>query len=115
MDLITAISPAIKSYGQSPGLLFLAASLPPVFYLLLKKKKPGLFQHLLTKFILKRKMRKKKAGRFGLKDVFGILSLLCLIAGLVLATSGGQGELARILLLATLAFLLAWAIAARYS
>jgi hypothetical protein len=56
-----------------------------------------------------------KSKKSGLTDVFGILALLCLIPGLVLATGSGQGKLARIVLLGVLVFILAWAFAAKYS
>lgn len=61
----------------------------------------------------KRMMRKKKRGRFGLKDVFAILSLLCLVLFFVFATGGGASGLAVPMAIGFLVFLLGWTLTAK--
>lgn len=111
MSVIELISIAVKPTGHLSYLIF-AASLPPFLYLWLKKKKKnGLLQRLFAKLIMKRVMQKNWKRRFGLKDVFGILSILCLILFFVFATGGSGSGLAIPMAIAFLVFLIAclWA------
>jgi fatty acid desaturase len=114
MELIIMISSIIESQEQSFAWLT-AASLPPIIYLLLKKRKGGLLQRFFAKIMMKRMMRKRKSRSIRLTDVFGALSLICLILFFVFATGGSGSELAIPMAIAFLVFLLAWAIAARKS
>ena len=112
MPLAELLSMSMQSTGYTSYLL-LAATLPPMMYVMLKKKRGNFFQRLMLRIVQKRMMKKGRGRKFGLKDVFAILSLLCLVLFFVFATGGTATGLAIPMALGFLGFLIAWAIAAK--